>query len=101
MTRRALQLSDIKQAIEEGRSEELQLRRVQLETTDDCTLNCGVPGALALEATFVGFWPNHNNTGVVLDLRQVSFRTPTGTHARNDALASVRAVPPTPKPSDD
>jgi hypothetical protein len=101
MTGPALQLSQIKQAIAEGRSGEFYHQRVQLEDSADCSLNCGVPRTLTLEATFVGSWPNHDNSGVVLDLREVSFRTLSGTHVRGEAFAYVRTEPPTPKPSDD
>jgi hypothetical protein len=94
-------LPQIKQAIQEGRSDELNHQRVQLTASPDCTLNCGAPNTPSLEATLVGFWPNHDNTELVLDLREISFGTPDGTKGRGEALAYVRVDPPTPKPSEE
>ena len=75
MTDQSLSKSQVMEAIAAGNSDDLYFQPVQLNTTDDCTLNCGVPGTLSLEGRFVGSWPNYNNTEVVLDLRDVRFET--------------------------
>ena len=101
MTDSPLTLSHIKRAIEEGRTHELHLQRVELVAGPDCVLNCGGPKTQSVRATSVESWLNHNESALVLDLRQVSFETAEGTKHRTEAFAYVRADPPTPKPSEE
>jgi hypothetical protein len=96
MSRPALTLSKIKQAVAEGRQEELSFQRVELEASQDCALHCGVPTTLSLEGVVIAHWPSDVFDGVVLQLEEVSFKTPTGARHRDDAFVHVRTNPPSP-----